>query len=150
MINPAPLALVAFLHVVLVVFWASEYKICEEDVPQLRALYQDNKAKGFEIVGVALDFDKSTAAPFVQKNKMSWPQIYQPSGANQSGGLSSPIATSFGIISLPTMFLVDKEGKVVHRNATITDVKTELPNLLKAAADVAQGKGVKKPPRPAN
>ena len=126
--------------VVLVVFWASEYKVCEEDVPQLRALYQDNKAKGFEIVGISLDFDKDTALPFVQKNKMGWKQIYQPSGPNQSGGLSSPIATSFGIISLPTMFLVDKDGKVVNRNATLTDVKTELPNLLKPVDNVAQGK----------
>lgn len=127
-------------QVVLVVFWASEYKVCEEDVPQLRALYQDNKAKGFEIVGVSLDFEKTTALPFVQKNKMNWKHIYQPSGPNQSGGLSSPIATSFGIISLPTMFLVDREGKVVNRNATITDVKTDLPGLLKPAENVAQGK----------
>ena len=127
-------------QVVLVVFWASEYKVCEDDVPQLRALYQDNKAKGFEIVGVSLDFDKTTALPFVQKNKMGWKQIYQPSGPNQSGGLSSPLATSFGIISLPTMFLVDREGKVVNRNATITDVKTDLAGLLKPSENVAQGK----------
>ena len=123
--------------VVLVVFWASEYKICEDEVPQLRALYQDNKSKGFEIVGVALDMDKSTAVPFIQKNKMSWPQIYQSSGPNQVGGLYSPIATSFGIISLPTMFLVNRDGKVVSRNASITEVKNDLPELLKAAPNVA-------------
>jgi hypothetical protein len=109
-------------------------------VPQLRALYQEYKSKGFEIVGVALDFEKTTALPFVQKNKMTWKQIYQPSGPNQPGGLNSPIATSFGIISLPTMFLVDKEGKVVNRNATLTDVKTELSTLLKSSENVAQGK----------
>lgn len=127
-------------QVVLVVFWASEYKVCEDDVPQLRALYQDNKAKGFEIVGVSLDFDKSTALPFVQNNKMNWKHIYQPNPSNQTGGLNSPIAESFGIISLPTMFLVNREGKVVNRNATLTDIKTELPNLLKPAENVAQGK----------
>jgi len=117
--------------VVLIVFWASEFKICEDDVPQLRALYQDNKSKGFEIIGVALDYDKSTALPFIQKNKMSWPQIYQPAGPNQASGLNSPIATSFGIISLPTMILVGKDGKVVSRSATITDIKSDLPDLLK-------------------
>ena len=71
---------------------------------------------------------------------MTWKQIYQPSGENQSGGLNSPIATSFGIISLPTMFLVDREGKVVNRNASLTDVKADLPNLLKPSENVAQGK----------
>lgn len=124
-------------QVVLVVFWASEFKVCEEDIPQLRALYQDHKAKGFEIVGVALDMNKETALPFVQKNKMIWPQIYQTSGPNQVGGLESPLATKFGIISLPTMFLVNKEGKVVSRNASITEIKTELPELLKGSSDVA-------------
>lgn len=134
--------------VVLVVFWASEYKICEDDVPQLRALYQDNKSKGFEIVGVALDLKKfdpngkpiPTVQPFVQKNKIAWPQIYETGAANESGGLSTPLATKFGIISLPTMFLVNREGKVVSRNATITEVKTELPELLKATANIANKK----------
>ena len=81
--------------------------------------------------------------PFVQKNKMNWKHLYQPNPTTQTGGLNSPIAESFGIISLPTMFLVDKEGKVVNRNATLTDIKTELPNLLKPSENVAQGKKAK-------
>ena len=131
-------------QVVLVVFWASEYKLCEEDLPVLRALYQEYKSKGFEIVGVSLDLDKATVAPFVQKNKMTWPQIYQPSGPNQPGGLSSPLATSFGIISLPTMFLVDRTGKVVSRNSTIGDLKTSLPALLKPSANAQSAKKLDK------
>lgn len=117
--------------VVLVVFWASGYKACEDDLPQLRALYHDYKAKGFEIVGVCLDFDKPAAQTFTQKNKMTWPQIFQTTGPNQSGGLNSPIAESFGIFALPTMFLVNKNGKVVSRNATLDEVKSSLADLLK-------------------
>ncbi len=120
-------------RVVLVVFWNGNYELCVEDVPQLRALYELHKSKGFEIVGVALESDKAAAQSFVDKHKITWPQIFQPSGPNQAGGLNSPIATSFGIISFPTMFLVNKEGKVVSRNATITDVKADLPDLLKAS-----------------
>ena len=120
-------------HVVLVVFWNSAYELCEEDVPQLRALYEMNKAKGLEIVGVALESNKATAQTFVEKNKITWPQIFQPGNPNHAEGLTSPLGTSFGIISFPTMFLVNKEGKVVSRNATITDVKTELPDLMKSA-----------------
>ena len=110
---------------VLVVFWASEYKVCEEDLPQLRALYQANRAKGFEIVGVCLDMQKATVKPYLTQHGMTWPQLYQP------GGLGSPMAMSYGVISLPTMFLVNKDGLVVSRNATVQDVKTALPELLK-------------------
>lgn len=109
---------------VLVVYWASEYKVCEEDLPQLRALYAENRSKGFEIVGVCLDSDKANIKPYLSQHKMSWPQIYQP------GGLNSPPALAYGVISLPTMFLVNAEGVVVSRSATVTDVKAALPSLL--------------------
>lgn len=103
---------------VLVVFWASEYRVCEEDLPQLRALYQEYRTKGFEIVGVCLDSQKETVKPFLTQHRMTWAQIYQP------GGLNAPAAMNYGIVSLPTMFLVNAEGVVVSRNATVQDVKT--------------------------
>ena len=109
---------------VLVVFWASEYRVCEEDLPQLRALYNDNRAKGFEILGVCLDSQKETVKPFVTQHRLTWAQIYQP------GGLNAPAAMNYGIVSLPTMFLVNSEGIVVSRNASVQDVKTALPALL--------------------
>ncbi len=110
---------------VLVVFWASEYKVCEDDLPQLRALYKENRAKGFEIIGVCLDMQKAAVKPYLTQHGMTWPQLYQP------GGLGSPMAMGYGVISLPTMFLVNGDGVVVSRNATIQDVKTALPALLK-------------------
>jgi len=109
---------------VLVVFWASEYRICEEDLPQLRALYQDYRARGFEIVGVCLDSQKDAVKPFLTQHRMTWAQLYQP------GGLNAPAALNYGIVSLPTMFLVNSEGVVVNRNASIQDVKTALPSLI--------------------
>ena len=109
---------------VLVVFWASDYKICEEDLPQLRALYQEYRPRGFEIVGVCLDSQKEAVKPYLTQHRMTWTQLYQP------GGMSAPAAMNYGIVSLPTMFLVNGEGVVVSRNATIQDVKTALPSLL--------------------
>ena len=110
---------------VLVVFWASEYKVCEDDLPQLRALYKEYRAKGFEIIGVCLDMQKASVKPYLTQHGMTWPQLYQP------GGLGNPTAMGYGVISLPTMFLVNAEGVVVSRNATVQDVKTALPALLK-------------------
>ena len=111
---------------VLVVFWSSEYKVCEDDLPDLRALYQAHKPKGFEIVGVCLDMNKAAVKPYLAQHKMTWPQLYQP------GGLSNPMALGYGVISLPTMFLVNAEGVVVSRNTSVQEVKTAL--TPKAAA----------------
>ena len=115
---------------VLVVFWNSAFQACEEDIPHLRALYRDYQAKGLEIVGVALESEKSVAQDYVKKHEMNWKQIFQPGQKNEFGGIDSPIAVHFGIISFPTMFLVNPEGKVISRNASLTEIKTDLPNLL--------------------
>ena len=41
-----------------------------------------------------------------------------------------PPSLAFGVISLPTMFLVDKKGLVHSRPASIEDVKAALPEAL--------------------
>ena len=130
--------------VVLVVFWNGNFKLCVDDVPQLRALYQENSKKGFEIVGVAIEDDKTAAQTFVKSHNITWPQIFQP------GGQNSPLAVGYGIVSYPTMFLVGKDGKVINRNATLTDIKTELPDLLKGANAAQSTKPVVQNPNPPN
>ena len=56
---------------------------------------------------------------------MPWPQLYEP------GGLDSPLANALGILTLPTMMLVDKDGKVVNRNLHGEDIDAELRRLLR-------------------
>lgn len=106
--------------IILVIFWDTTSKLFAEDLPQIKTLYEEYRARGFEIVGVNLDAMKEPVAPFLEKNKIKWPQIFEP------GGLESAPARQFGIISLPTMFLVNAEGKVTNRGATAMDVKSLL------------------------
>jgi peroxiredoxin/outer membrane protein assembly factor BamD (BamD/ComL family) len=110
---------------VLVLFWATWCQPCTEELPELRAVYQQYRSQGFEIVGVSLDMTKDPIAPFLAQHKVPWPQIHQP------GGLESPLAVQYGVFSPPVMILIDKSGKVVSRNATTAELKTVLPQLLK-------------------
>ncbi len=105
-------------------FWDTTSNLCLEDLPLLKALYEEHHAQGFEIVGVNLDAAKAAVAPYLTKHTVKWPQIHE------SGGLESGPAKEFGIISLPTMFVVDGEGKVVNRSATIADLKSTLAEKL--------------------
>ena len=108
----------------LVVFWATWCKPCFEDLPKLKALYQQYHSQGFEVIGVNLDTTPNGVKAYMQQNGMTWPQIHE------AGGLESPPSLAFGVISLPTMFLVDKKGLVHSRPASIEDVKTALPEAL--------------------
>jgi hypothetical protein len=91
----------------------------------IQALYKEHNSKGFEILGVNLDTTPEPVGPYLAEKNISWPQAYEP------GGLESAPAVNFGIISLPTMFLVDAKGAVVNNAVSIDDLKTLVPELLK-------------------
>jgi thiol-disulfide isomerase/thioredoxin len=112
--------------VVVVQFWATWCKTCTEDLPQLKALYQEFRGKPFEIVGVNLDetADTQSIQAYLTQHGVPWTQIVQQQG--QRG----PIATGLGLVSLPTMLLIDQKGVVVNRGAAVADLKTEVPELL--------------------
>lgn len=109
---------------VLVLFWATWCQPCTEDLPQIRAMYEQYHAQGFEIVGVNLDSTVDPIGAYLKQHRVTWPQIYEP------GGLESDPAKAFGIISLPTMFLVGKDGTVINRSISAEQLKEDLPELI--------------------
>lgn len=117
---------------VLVLFWATWCKPCTEDLPQLKTLYAEHGKQKFEVLGINLDANVGDIQPYLTKHGVPWSQIYE------AGGLESPLAREFGIISLPTMILVDAEGKVINRSASVTDIKAALePEAKKTASKPA-------------
>lgn len=109
----------------LVAFWTSEADPVRRDLPELQKVYQRYHAKGFEIVGVNLDDEAEKLKAFLTQNPLPWPQVFEP------GGMDSPVANAFGIISLPTMILVDADGKVVNRNIrTASELDRMLEKLM--------------------
>lgn len=111
--------------VTLVIFWATWCTPCTEDLPQIQQLYQTYQKDGFEVIGVNLDGPGAPIQQYIQNYKVVWPHLHE------EGALESRPAVEFGVISLPTMFLVDKAGVVVSSSATVDELKKTLPELLK-------------------
>ena len=65
------------------------------------------------------------AIAFLKANPIDAVQVHMP------GGLESPLAVRYGITSLPAMFLIDPDGKVVSRNVAATTIDDELRKLFK-------------------
>ena len=114
--------------VVLVVFWASWSPPFVQEVPVLRAMYEQYVDRGFEIVGINLDGQTSDLTGFTKQNRITWPNIHQP------GGLDAPLAQEYGILSVPTMFLLDRTGRVISNNVTVNDLKERLVETFKTAS----------------
>ena len=46
------------------------------------------------------------------------------------GGLEDPLATNYGIMVLPNIFLVGKDGKVVSRTVQMNTLEDEIKKLI--------------------
>jgi len=95
-------------RVMLVNFWATSCSTCVHEMPQIISTYEKFKARPFETLAVAMQYDppayvmafaKSRALPF--KVTMD---------------LDGRLAHNFGDVQItPTSFLMDKQGRIVKR-----------------------------------
>ncbi len=109
--------------VVLLNFWATWCGPCRREIPDFLEAYKQNKGKGFEIVGVALDEEGWKAVgPFVKQYKVSYPVVIGNGKLVQEYG-------NFELI--PTTFLIDKQGTIVHTWTGLVK-KAELEQKLKS------------------
>ncbi|WP_437229407.1 redoxin domain-containing protein [Planctomicrobium sp. SH661] len=111
--------------VLAVIFWATWCTPCTEDLPQIQQLYQTYQKDGFEIIGVNLDGPGGPIQQYLQNYKVTWPQLHE------EGALESRPAIEYGVISLPTMFIVDRNGVVASSSGTVDELKKLVPELLK-------------------
>ena len=109
---------------VLVHYWATWCEPCKVDIAQIRELAAKYGPKKFAVVGIALDSDKQQLEKFLKAKPISWPQLHE------AGGLDGRLAEELGVLTLPTMILLDAEGKVVDRNVVITELEKKIDALL--------------------
>jgi thiol-disulfide isomerase/thioredoxin len=110
--------------VVLIQYWATWSSPAKADMATLKELF-NKYGRSFTVVGVNLDNDVKDLNAYLADNPLPWPQIFE------EGGLDGRPANVLGILTVPTMILVDAEGKVVNRNVAIADIESELKKLVK-------------------
>lgn len=110
---------------VLIHYWATWCEPCKQDLEILKQIQAKFAAQGLALIGVNLDSDRALAVQFLRSQPLPWPQLYEP------GGLDSRFATEMGILTLPTMILVDNEGKVINRSIHAGELDEELSKRLR-------------------
>ena len=110
---------------VLVQYWATWCEPCKADMARIKELHAKYAGKGFAVIGVNLDNDRRDALELLKSRKLPWSHIHE------EGGLDSRPANEMGILTLPTMILVDQKGRVNNRNIHVTELETELKKLIK-------------------
>jgi hypothetical protein len=110
--------------ILLIHYWGTTIEPSLNDLVVLKDLHA-RYGKGFAILGVCLDSNKGTLDAFLKKNRLSWPQMWEP------GGLDGRPAMELGILTLPTSILLDSKGRVLNRNIHVSEIESELKKQLK-------------------
>ena len=95
------------------------------DMAAIKELQAKHGASGFQVIGVNLDSRREDMTAYLAESRIRWPQIFE------AGGLDSRPANELGILTLPTMILVDQQGKVVNRNIHVAELDRELKRLIR-------------------
>jgi thiol-disulfide isomerase/thioredoxin len=103
-------------RVVVINFWATWCDPCRVEIPWLIDLQSKYAAKGFTVVGIAMDDEgKSVVAPFIAKERfdvngqklpMDYPIWLGTDDASDKFG---------GILGYPTSYLISRDGKQVMK-----------------------------------
>ena len=94
---------------VLIDFWASWCGPCRAENPNVAAEYQKYKDKGFTVYSISLDNDRTKWINAIKKDKLAW-----PTHVSELKGWQSEICKPWKIGSIPSNFLIDKDGKVIE------------------------------------
>ncbi len=92
--------------VVLLNVWATWCPPCRTELPSMQRTFKALQDKGFMILGVNVGEKWDTVAPFLEDFSLTYPILLDK---------DSSAMAEWGIMGLPTTFIVDRQGRVTHR-----------------------------------
>ncbi|MDR0705273.1 MAG: TlpA family protein disulfide reductase [Planctomycetaceae bacterium] len=112
---------------VLVKFTASWCGPCKGEIPGMLKAYEQYHDKGFEIVSVYVWDKLADTKHAVEEEKLPWLIVSEEltEKANQP-----PQGKIYGIQGVPTMFLIDKDGKILETEIRGTKLQKRLAELF--------------------
>ncbi len=93
-------------------------------MPEVRALYDELKDKGFDVVGVSLDQDLDAVRDFVAEKKTPW--------ANLIGEETQGLAERYGVRAIPTLMLIDAEGNVIAVSHKVSELAPQAKKMVES------------------
>lgn len=110
-------------QVVLVDFWATWCPPCKRELPELAALHQEFKDRGFTVVGINREPEApETVMAFLREHPVPFPVVVDTIGVGER----------YRILSMPTSIIVDRQGRVVQQFLGYTPPETMREAVMKA------------------
>lgn len=124
--------------VVLIDFWASWCGPCLAEMPNVKAMYEAYHDKGFEIIGVVKQDEEEDVRNCIAENGLVWPMLFHKDG-------NHPLAEKYNVRGIPTMILVDKDGKVLKPSVRGERLNQALQAIFGPAPEAAKAEPAAQP-----
>ncbi len=111
--------------IVLIDFWASWCGPCRRENPNVRNIYAKYHDQGFEIYSVSLDRDAANWKKAIADDGLVWPNHVSDLKQWQSEG-----AAIYGVRSIPSTFLLDREGRIVAKDLRGSALENAVKELI--------------------
>ena len=111
-------------NVILVDFWAAELGNSNALNADLKNIYEKYEADGFRVYQVSFDTSKATWIKAVQEQKLPWVSVCD------FRGQASPIMGVYNVRSLPSNYLIDRNGRIVAKNVYSEALEVQLKKIL--------------------
>ena len=112
--------------VVMVNFWATWCPTCKAEMPGWQKFYDAHKDKGFELIAISIDDDEKLLRSVSKERGYNFPIAWR---------YDDRTTDNFGdIIGTPTLFVLDKNGKVAwtkRGRVTVDQLSAVVDPLLK-------------------
>ncbi|MFZ3089207.1 MAG: TlpA disulfide reductase family protein [Nitrospirota bacterium] len=92
--------------VIIVNFWATWCKPCQEEMDDLESAYKKNNDKGLVILGVDVREEKKDVLNFLKKYKVSYPILMDFDGK---------VVKDYQVMGVPTSYFIDRDGIIRER-----------------------------------
>lgn len=110
----------------LLVFWATWCAPCKAEIPLLKTIWKEYGEGGrLRIIGLNLDQDVRQGKEFAQSQGLPWPQRHIGPWSDVN-----PVAMAYGVSSIPSLWLIDADGKVLEAKILADALKTTLDRHL--------------------
>lgn len=105
-------------------FWEPDCGHCKEATPKLKTYYDSVKDKNIEVFAVCTTADKTKWNKYIEENKLTWINGWDPER-------SSHFDYYYNIQSTPTIYVLDRNKKIIAKKLGVEDIGPFIENYRK-------------------
>lgn len=105
-------------------FWASWCPDCRNDVPELKGLWQKYASDKIAFLSVSFDTEKEKWTGYIKDNGMDWIHV-----SPLAKWKETQVSEDYKVGWIPSMYLIDPEGKVVFGTVMIEKMAKALAGI---------------------